>query len=127
MSEVKQLQTLEEATRYAYGLKETIKELDEYKRIAEMEIQKWEEKIKEVNTWLEDVSKPINERINYFQILLVDYHRRTFLEANEKEQNLIENLIPSPSLFSAYILWGWSTDIKENIKYLNNLFLSKHH
>jgi hypothetical protein len=40
---------------------------------------------------------------------------------NERENYLIKNLVPSPSLFSAYILWGWSTDIKENIKYLNNL------
>lgn len=46
---------------------------------------------------------------------------------NEIENKLIKSLTPSPSLFSAYILWGWSTDIKENIKYLNNLFLSKHH
>lgn len=43
--------------------------------------------------------------------------------ASEKERYLIKHYIPSPALFSAQILWGWSTDINENIKYLNNFFI----
>lgn len=35
------------------------------------------------------------------------------------EKHLIDKLIPSPSLFSFYILWGNSSDIKKNIDELN--------
>ena len=38
---------------------------------------------------------------------------------NDRENYLIKNLIPSPSLFSYYLLWGDSTNIDENIKTLN--------
>lgn len=37
---------------------------------------------------------------------------------NPKEKDLIENLIPSPALFSFYILWN-TNDIDKNIKILN--------
>jgi hypothetical protein len=39
---------------------------------------------------------------------------------NPIEKKLITNFIPSPSLFSCYILWGKSRDIHDNIKYLNS-------
>lgn len=45
---------------------------------------------------------------------------------NETEKHLIDNLIPSPSLFSYTILWGPYTDIHKNINYLNNLWKNKH-
>ena len=38
---------------------------------------------------------------------------------NPLEKHLIDNYIPSPALFSYYILWGDSTDINKNINYLN--------
>ena len=41
---------------------------------------------------------------------------------NETEKQLINNLVPSPSLFSAYLLWGSSTDIHKNIETLNKLW-----
>ena len=41
--------------------------------------------------------------------------------ANGSEKYLIDNLIPSRSLYSAYLLWGKHTDIKKNIKALNTL------
>ena len=43
----------------------------------------------------------------------------------KKEQPFIKNLIPSPALFSFYLLWGPYTKIETNIKYLNDLFLIK--
>lgn len=50
--------------------------------------------------------------------------------ANKTENQLITNLVPSPSLFSAYILWSKGnpnkTTIEENIKLLNNLWKKKH-
>jgi hypothetical protein len=42
---------------------------------------------------------------------------------NPREQTLIDNLIPSPSLYSMYILWGEHKDIKKNIKELNKLIV----
>ena len=44
---------------------------------------------------------------------------------SKREQPYIKNLIPSPSLFSYYILWGNSNSIKKNIKELNKLFLGE--
>ena len=44
---------------------------------------------------------------------------------NETERQRIEDLVPSPALFSFYLLWGNTTDLLENIKYLNYLF--RHH
>jgi hypothetical protein len=45
---------------------------------------------------------------------------------NTTEKKLINNLVPSPALFSAYILWGKHKTIEKNIKDLNNLWLLKH-
>ena len=39
--------------------------------------------------------------------------------ANNTEKYLIQNFIPSPALFSYYILWGDSTSVNENIEKLN--------
>ena len=46
--------------------------------------------------------------------------------ANKKELNLVRNLVPSPALFSAMLLWGTSTSLKENINYLNHEWKVKH-
>jgi hypothetical protein len=43
-------------------------------------------------------------------------------EGNATEERLIKNLVPSPSLFSRYLLWGKYRTIGKNIKYLNNLW-----
>ncbi len=40
---------------------------------------------------------------------------------NLTEKRLISSLIPSPSLYSFYLLWGESRSIDENIKKLNKL------
>jgi hypothetical protein len=42
---------------------------------------------------------------------------------SKREQPFIKNVIPSPALFSYYILWGSSVSIKENIKQLNKLLI----
>ena len=47
-----------------------------------------------------------------------NYRKRHYAQ----EKNLIDNLTPSPSLFSYYILWGNSSDITENIRELNKMF-----
>ena len=42
--------------------------------------------------------------------------------ANRHENYLIHNLIPSPALFSAVLLWGEHTSLDKNVEYLNHLF-----
>jgi len=41
---------------------------------------------------------------------------------NPKEKQLINNLIPSPALFSARLLWGSSTDLCDNLVELQSDF-----
>lgn len=45
--------------------------------------------------------------------------------ANSNERYKIKQLIPSPALFSAILLWGPSTNLERNITYLNRLWASK--
>jgi S-adenosylmethionine:diacylglycerol 3-amino-3-carboxypropyl transferase len=44
---------------------------------------------------------------------------------NIYEKKLIDELKPSPSLFSTFLLWGQWSDLKKNIDYLNNEFREK--
>ena len=39
--------------------------------------------------------------------------------ANKREKQLIKNLVPSPALFSADLLWGKSTSLRKNVEELN--------
>ena len=41
---------------------------------------------------------------------------------NSVEKVLITKLVPSPSLFAYYLLWGKYTDLQKNIDYLNSLW-----
>jgi hypothetical protein len=41
---------------------------------------------------------------------------------NKTERHFIDNLIPSPALLSAFLLWGPSQKLDDNIKLLNQLF-----
>lgn len=44
---------------------------------------------------------------------------------NQTERNLIENLVPSPALFSYALLWGQYTSLQENIAHLNTAWVAK--
>ena len=48
-----------------------------------------------------------------------NYKRRHY--NSKREQPYIKNLVPSPALFSYYLLWSDSSNIYENIKILNKL------
>ena len=54
-----------------------------------------------------------------------DNYRKRHM-ANETERRLIENLVPSPALFSYWLLWGDYTDLQKNIDDLNSKWLKKH-
>jgi hypothetical protein len=47
--------------------------------------------------------------------------------ANKRENELISNLIWSPSLLSAYLLWGPYETIQRNAEYLNVIVKMKYH
>ena len=53
-----------------------------------------------------------------------NYWRRHL--ANDTEERLIDNLVPSPALFSAYLLWGNSTSLEKNVNHLNRLWKNKY-
>jgi hypothetical protein len=58
------------------------------------------------------------------KIKRMNYWRRHM--ANDTEYYLVENLIPSASLFSALLLWGKHQSLSENVKELNKLWADKH-
>ena len=58
--------------------------------------------------------------LDHKNIKIRDNYRKRHL-GNKAENNLINNLIMSPSLLSYYLLWGPYTELDENIKFLNNL------
>ena len=45
---------------------------------------------------------------------------------NVKENMLIRELIPSPSLLSYFLLWGNSRNLKKNVEHLNQLWKKKY-
>jgi hypothetical protein len=65
--------------------------------------------LKNGNTFLDH--HDVEKRENYWKRHL----------ANKTEHRLITNLIPSPALFSAMLLWGDSTSLNKNIRDLNHL------
>ena len=54
------------------------------------------------------------------KLLKENYYLRHL--ANPQELYLVNNLIPSPSLFSMYLLWGKYPNLFKNIEYLDELF-----
>lgn len=52
----------------------------------------------------------------------ISYWKRHY--GNETEKKLIKNLVPSPALLSAMLLWNTS-DLSKNIEILNNLWKVK--
>lgn len=70
--------------------------------------------LKNASTYLEHKDKTMRE----------NYGKRHL--GNHIEKTLIENLVPSPALFSYYLLWGKYTDLDKNVQYLNNLWKKKH-
>ena len=62
----------------------------------------------------------------------LDHHnqqlRNNYLKrhlANRIENELINNLVPSPALFSAYLLWN-TDNLDKNIQILNKLFKNQY-
>lgn len=70
-------------------------------------------------------SPPAETYIDHFDVIKRENYRIRHL-ANATERKLIQNLVPSPSVLSFYLLWGKYTKLEDNIKYLNTLFRQRH-
>jgi len=67
--------------------------------------------------------------VTYIDNMRTSQERRNYLArhlGNKTEQKLIDNLIPSPSLLSAYLLWGPTKSLEKNVNELNKLFKEKY-
>ena len=70
--------------------------------------------LKDGRTYIDNM-RTKQERHNYLQRHL----------ANPTERKLIENLVPSPSLLSAVLLWGKHKSLEKNVDELNKLWKLK--
>jgi hypothetical protein len=52
------------------------------------------------------------------------YRKRHY--ANKTEKELIDNLVPSASLLSYYVIWGETRDAKKNVELLNEMWRKKY-
>lgn len=87
------IETLEDAARYAYGLSETRKEIEQIEAIAAKEIEVWQKKIDQVNEWKEQSLKPLKDKEQYLSTLLTVFHMKQFNEApNEKAQAKLKSI-----------------------------------
>ncbi|KZR57926.1 host-nuclease inhibitor Gam family protein [Pseudobacillus badius] len=85
--------SIEDATRYAYGLSETRESIKKYEEIAQAEISKWQSKINQVSGWLEEVTSPLKKKAEYLASQLQLYHITEFNNAeNEKEQKKLNTI-----------------------------------
>ena len=64
-------------------------------------------------TWLDGADETVRE----------NYRKRHY--ANKTEKTLIDNLVPSASLLSFYIIWGETRDAKKNVELLNKMWRKK--
>lgn len=93
--EPKKISSKEEAVRYAYGLSQTRKEIEELTAIAEAEKEKWLKKIEEVEEWYKSVIEPLKRKENYLETMLSLWHQEQYYNASEKQKkNLMSIKLP---------------------------------
>lgn len=89
----RKIETMEDAIRYAYGLSETRKEIEKINRLADMEIEKWQAKIREVEEWRDSVIKPLQAKVDYMSSLLIAFHMEQYYNApNEKAREKLKSI-----------------------------------
>lgn len=89
----KRIESLEDAARYAYAVAEIRKEIENINAVAAKEIEKWTERITQVDEWRNKILKPLQERLDYFSTLLIDYHRREYENApNDKARAKLKSI-----------------------------------
>lgn len=89
----KKIETMEDAIRYAYGLSETRKEIDETNRLADAEVAKWQAKIEAVNSWRDSLITPLKDKEGYMASLLLGFHMDEYYNApNDKAQKKLGSI-----------------------------------
>lgn len=78
----KRINDLKEAADYAYGLSETKKELTVLEGVLDDQVSKLKAQIESLEEWYATVSKPLVSKVDYFTLLLSDYHQRTYDSAD---------------------------------------------
>jgi len=87
------IESIEEAARYAYALSETRKEIKKIEDTAASEVAIWQEKIKEVEAWRDEVLKPLLDKVEYFTALLTQYHMKEYYSTeNEKARAKLKSI-----------------------------------
>lgn len=87
------VQSIEDATRFAYGLTQTREEVEKYESIATTEIDKWQGKIAQVQEWLATVTDPLKSKEEYLASQLLFFHTTQYNSAaNEKEQKKLNSI-----------------------------------
>lgn len=86
------VQTLEDATNFAYGLDKTREEIKSLREIAEKEKAKWQEKIDQVDSWLVDVTAPLLSKEEYLSAELLAYHQREYNAADDKSKKKLTSI-----------------------------------
>lgn len=80
------VQTMEDATRFSYGLAKTREEIEELEEIASKEIAKWEKRIEEVKEWLKSSKEPLESRAEYLENQLRMFHIHSYENAKNDSQ-----------------------------------------
>jgi hypothetical protein len=89
----KKIETMDDALRYAYGLSETRKEIEEINRLADAEVSKWQGKIDAVNDWRDSSLKSLLDKVAYMEGLLLSFHISEYYAApNEKAQKKLNSI-----------------------------------
>lgn len=87
------ISTLEEATRYAYGLSATREEIAERNQIADGEIARWQAKIDQVNEWRNAEVAELDSKVEYLKAKLIAFHIGQFNSApNDKAQAKVKSI-----------------------------------
>lgn len=93
VTQTKAINSLEDAARYAYGISETRKEIEKIQAVATAEITRWQEQIQAVEDWQEEVLEPLRAKLDYFNMLLTNFHADQFYNAeNEKAQAKLKSI-----------------------------------
>lgn len=88
----KYIESMDEAIRLAYALSEIHKEIKQVNALADEEIGKWQEKIKQVEEWRDQQIKKLERIQNNIQFLLIQYHREQYEKAPEKVKKRLKSI-----------------------------------
>jgi len=90
------IQSMEDATRFAYGLHSTREEIAKLEDIAAKEIEKWQAKIDQVTAWRDSVVAPLKNKEGYLADTLKFYHVNQYNAATTDKEKKKFNSIKLP-------------------------------